>query len=49
MCRNLIIALVVVLVLLEFLGCLDIAVHGHEPAPMRRQQIKDWYECERFP
>jgi hypothetical protein len=49
MSRNLIIALVVLLVLLEFLGCLDIAVHGHEPVALPRQQIKDWYECERFP
>jgi hypothetical protein len=49
MSRNIIVALIVLFVLLEFLGCLDIALHGREPARSRRQQIKEWYDFERFP
>jgi len=40
MTRNTLIVLVVLLMLLEFLGCLDTALHGTEPMPAHRRQIR---------
>ena len=40
MTRRTLILFIVLLLFMEFLGCLDIALHGHAPVAMSRQPLK---------